>query len=221
MSHVKPSSILSGVLLSLSAVASAQTHPTSAPHSCQPLGAYQITGISAHDVSVEQAIGVLLTGTPWRLDVSGTSAVTLSYHQVSGPLDQVLAQTVNRAGQLLDAPVAMTSDPSRCLLTLSLPVPAFHSAISAPASSVLPAGESLSAALEQYAEQHGWTLRWNIEEDYMLDVDLPLPAESFINTMTWVVNTYQSQGGLHGIAPRFAQTNRVVVIEHMNVREAN
>jgi len=222
---MKPSRIIGGLLVSLTTVAAqAQTvahtgYATAPLQVCQPLGAYHVTGISANDLPVQQAIGLLFTGTPWSVNIAGSlPSVSLSYSGVSGPLDQVLARAIEQTGQSLSLPLVAVSDPTRCLVTISLPV-------TTPGEGryggVLPAGESLSAALEQYAEQQGWTLRWNIEDDYVLDVDLPLPADSIVNTITWVVNTYQSQGGLAGVAPRFAQGNKVVVIEHMNVRESN
>jgi len=236
---MKPSRLIGGLLLSLTATsqAHAQTLEQTVSHTgyatapfqaCLPMGTYHITGISANELPVQQAIDILFTGTPWSVNIIGSlPPLTLSYSGVSGPLDQVLAQSIEQAGQSLSLPVVAVSDPTRCLVTISTPS-------TAPAEErdgvkleelryggVLPAGEALSAALEQYAEQQGWTLRWNIDDDYLLDVDLPLPAESIINTITWVVNTYQSQGGLAGVAPRFAQSNKVVVIEHMNVRESN
>jgi len=221
---MKSSLLLGGLLLSLTAATQAQTvshtgHATAPFQVCQPLGAYHVTGISANELPVQQAIGILFTGTPWSVNIAGSlPSVSLSYSGVSGPLDQVLARAIEQTGQSLSLPLIAVSDPSRCIVTISLPV-------TTPGEGryggVLPAGEALSVALEQYAEQQGWKLRWNIDEDYVLDVDLPLPADGIVNTITWVVNTYQSQGGLAGVAPRFAQGNNVVVIEHMNVRESN
>lgn len=94
--------------------------------------------------------------------------------------------------------------------------------IATPASTgrvdVLPAGTRLSVALEQYVTSKGWQLRWNIDEDYLLDVGVPIPAPDVIQGVTWIVSTYQSQGGMLGVVPRFAKSNRVVVIEKMDVR---
>jgi hypothetical protein len=89
----------------------------------------------------------------------------------------------------------------------------------APRSHVLPAGKSLSEALEEYVADRGWTIRWMLEEDYILDVDVPVPPLDVIDGVTWVVTAYQQQGGLRGVTPRFATPNKVVVIEAMNIRE--
>lgn len=86
-------------------------------------------------------------------------------------------------------------------------------------SSALQPGQNLSEALERYVRDRGWSLRWNIGEDYALDASLPIPSSDLIEGVTWVVNTYQSQGGMLGVVPRFARSNRVVVIEKMDVRD--
>ncbi len=86
-------------------------------------------------------------------------------------------------------------------------------------SSALQPGQNLSEALERYVRERGWSLRWNIGEDYVLDASLPIPSTDLIESVTWVVNTYQSQGGMLGVVPRFARSNRVVVIEKMDVRD--
>lgn len=98
--------------------------------------------------------------------------------------------------------------------------PASYAAPPAQQQSVLPAGSRLSQALEAYVRERGWQLRWLIDEDYVLDAVLPIPAGSDpIHGVTWVVNTYQSQGGMLGVVPRFARGNQVVVIEKMDVRD--
>lgn len=78
----------------------------------------------------------------------------------------------------------------------------------------LESGKFLSAALAAYAEQEGWKVRWLIPNDYMLDVDVLLPKRSFQENVVWLVETYQMQGGLLGIRPRFT-SNRVFVMEPM------
>lgn len=87
-------------------------------------------------------------------------------------------------------------------------------------STSLPSGTRLSVALERFIRERGWDVRWNIEEDYILDANLPIPTTDVIEAVTWVVHTYQSQGGLPGVVPRFARTNKIVVIEKMDVRES-
>lgn len=87
------------------------------------------------------------------------------------------------------------------------------------ASTTIPAGSRLSEALETFVRTRGWSMRWLIEEDYMLDADLPIPPMDVIDAVTWVVQTYQRQGGLNGVVPRFARGNQVVAIQKMDVRE--
>lgn len=105
------------------------------------------------------------------------------------------------------------------------PVPEQASPIVAPPAPVhqtittIPAGSRLSDALEVFITSRGWSLRWLIDEDYMLDADLPIPGADVIDAVTWVVQTYQRQGGMRGVVPRFARGNRVVAIEKMDVRD--
>lgn len=82
----------------------------------------------------------------------------------------------------------------------------------------LTSGKMLSAALADALESRGWQLRWNIEDDYLIDVDIPVPSKSVQGMIEYVFTTYQSQGGLMGSMPRFASANRVVVVEPMKVR---
>lgn len=84
----------------------------------------------------------------------------------------------------------------------------------------IPAGMRLSEGLEAFVSTRGWTLRWRIEDDYMLDAELPIPGMDVIDAITWVVQIYQRQGGLRGAVPRFQTANRVAVIEKMDVRDA-
>jgi len=89
-----------------------------------------------------------------------------------------------------------------------------------PMSTGLPSGSRLSVALERFIRERGWDIRWNIDEDYVLDAQLPIPTSDVIEAVTWVVHTYQSQGGMPGVVPRFARANKIVVIEKMDVRES-
>lgn len=87
------------------------------------------------------------------------------------------------------------------------------------AVTTIPAGTRLSEGLELFVSSRGWSLRWLIEEDYMLDADLPIPGTNVIDAVTWVVQTYQRQGGMRGVVPMFARGNRVVAIQNMDVRD--
>lgn len=209
--------------------------------SCPPLSAYRVTNVSAENVRIGVAMDMLVTGTTWNSSIVGADDdVTVSFRGVSGPLDQVIAKVVEAAGQATTASVSMVTDPMRCVATVSVapavaPAPAVASAPTAagdgaaavetaPAvqqyqSEVLRAGGTLSEAMTAYVERKGWSLRWQLDDDYMLDVDIPIPPMDLIDGVTYVVRAYQAQGGLIGVVPRFARSNQVVVIEKMNVRE--
>lgn len=125
------------------------------------------------------------------------------------PLDASMASLISgEPARAQSAPVTTYQAPA----VYQAPVPMNQ-------GSVLQAGSRLSSSLEQFVRTHGWQLRWNIDEDYLLDVGIPLPAGDVIQGVTYVINTYQSQGGMLGVVPRFAKSNRVVVIEKMDVRD--
>ncbi|OGU24398.1 MAG: hypothetical protein A2580_08650 [Hydrogenophilales bacterium RIFOXYD1_FULL_62_11] len=133
------------------------------------------------------------------------------------PLDPATANLVNPASR---AP-AIEPSPRESVQQLQGQLgPQRQAPAPLPATAVLPAGSRLSTALERYVRDRGWALRWNIEEDYVLDVNLPIPTSELIDGVTWVVHAYQSQGGMLGVVPRFARGNNVVVIEKMDVRES-
>lgn len=229
------------------AVASAMSFPFVASAACPPMHVYDVAGVTASNVPLPDALRMLTTGTAWSVEVVGDAGNTrLSYRNVSGPLDQVLARAIAQAGQAAGRPVSSVNDPTRCVVTVNVPEPPRPDPpqIDAPSSDaarvaegvpapapiravplppppqVLRAGENLSEALADFVQRGGWSLRWNIEDDYVLDVDLPMPTGDVIAGVTWVVKTYQAQGGLEGVVPRFAKGNHVVVIEDMRVREA-
>ena len=199
--------------------------------SCPPLSAYRVTNVSAENVRIGVAMDMLVSGTTWSPNIVGSDDdVTVSFRGVSGPLDQVLSKVVEAAGQASTAAVSMVTDPVRCIATVNVAPPVAPAApVGALAevapvahryqSESLPAGGTLSEALTSYAERKGWTLRWQLDDDYMLDVDIPIPPMDLIDGVTYVVRAYQAQGGLNGVVPRFARSNKVVVIEKMNVRE--
>lgn len=210
------------------ALAALLASPLAAAQSCPPMSVYTVSGVNAENLPVEDAVKILFSGTAWKANVDAAAgSVRLSYRGVSGPLDQVFSKAIEQAGRASGTPISAVSDPSRCLVTITAIAPVvgtvagFPAAPAAPlAPSSLPAGMSLSDALSRYIVANGWSLRWLIDEDYVLDAEVPLPAGDFIQAVTWVVQTYQRQGGLEGVVPRFAKGNRVVVIEQMNVRES-
>lgn len=107
----------------------------------------------------------------------------------------------------------------------TLPTVVTKSAPRAPAPAgdyVLPRGVPLSHALESYVSSLGWTLRWNIHDDYVLDAPFPIPqGDDVIKGVTYVVRAYQSQGGLLGATPMFAMPNHVVVIQDSHAPRGN
>lgn len=78
---------------------------------------------------------------------------------------------------------------------------------------ILPGGSKLSDALSKYVESYGWSLRWRIEEDFLIDTDIPLPQGDVVDGVLHVVRAYQSAGAMKTVRPRFAAPNKVVVIE--------
>ena len=79
----------------------------------------------------------------------------------------------------------------------------------------------LSKGLAEYVKKFGWSMRWNIKTDYLVDTQLPIPAGSVIHGVTYVVRAYQSWGGLLGDVPRFAKPNKVVVMQPVTADKGN
>jgi hypothetical protein len=192
--------------------------------SCPSLAMYEVNGVTAASLPLSEALGLLFAGTAWKPEVLGdASRVRVSFRSVSGPLDLVLNKVVAQASGASTQPLSSVADSSRCAVAVNIvrttPAVALGTPIRAEMRA-LPAGENLSDALAKYAERGGWSLRWNIDADYVLDVDLPMPkGADVIEGITWLVKTYQAQGGMAGVVPRFAKGNKVVVIEQMDVRE--
>lgn len=71
----------------------------------------------------------------------------------------------------------------------------------------------LSRALAEYVKHEGWTLKWNVADDYMLDAPFPIPAgDNVISGVSYVIDAYKEQGGLLGATALFAKPNHVVAI---------
>lgn len=85
-----------------------------------------------------------------------------------------------------------------------------------PVGYTLPAGAILSHALATYVKSQGWTLRWNLSQDYVLDAPFPIPAgDSVVEGVRYVLRAYKAQGGLLDAAPHFWDANHVVEIQPM------
>lgn len=84
---------------------------------------------------------------------------------------------------------------------------------------VIPSGVLLSQGLTDYAKRFGWSVRWLVADDYRVDVPLPIPPGSLASGVTYVVRTYQSQGGLLGDFPRLAEPNKTIVMQPVTAKE--
>lgn len=226
---------------SILAVAIAATSvPAFASASCPSMGAYSVTGVTAENLPLQQALDVLFDSTAWNGTVKdGAADVRVSLRNVGGPLDLVFQKVMDQARTASGQALSTRTDRVSCEVTISpLQRPTGPVAMSslmegqvnlqdvqlAPVPAPMPvvprevdrliAGQYLSSALTQYAEKEGWKVRWMIPTEYMLDVDVQLPKADFKENVIWLVETYQMQGGLLGTRPRFA-SNRVVVIEAM------
>lgn len=207
----------------------------SAMAACPPLSVYRVSNASVTNAPLADALGLLLEGTAWTAEVSGVNAsATVTFTNVSGPLDRVVETVVKAIGEG-GHPVSSIADTQACTVRINgRPSPsagapatgaatpaAAQASAAAPAAYTLKSGDRLSDALRGFARSQGWELRWNLEEDYVIDVDIAIPQVDVISGVTWVVQAYQAQGGLRGVTPRFARGNRVAVIEQMDVREAS
>ncbi|ADC73314.1 hypothetical protein TK90_2829 (plasmid) [Thioalkalivibrio sp. K90mix] len=82
---------------------------------------------------------------------------------------------------------------------------------------VLRAGTMLSESLRRYVQAQGWnSMRWNVQHDYYIEDDIPMHGD-MQSAIVGLVRSYQAQGGLMGVSPRFAESNRVVVFEQTDM----
>lgn len=212
---------------------------TPALAACPPLSVYRVGNVSLNNGTLAQAAVRLFDNTAWKVDTSlAASALTVSMANVSGPLDQVLAQVLKAAGST-DYTVSSTEDTAQCIVRIdAVPVgsavaaagsaPPAHAAAatypvraSAPAAAtqqhpgyILPAHQLLSRALGDYVKGQGWTLKWsNAVDDYPLDAPFPIPSgKDVIAGVMYVISAYKRQGAMLGVTPVFAKPNHVVAI---------
>lgn len=233
------------VVAALLAFAAAKAN---ASDGCQELSRYSVAGINVTEQPLSAVIQLVVGQTPWRVEIPSLANESyLSLRNVSGPLDKVLDKLVERGGDGVSYAV-FAADCRIVVAGPEIPSPSYASATAetdpslaelpatppaevvapveasgrhvVPSADVLPAGRRLSEALQGYVVTRGWQLRWMVEEDYVIDVEIPIPAMDVIDGVTFVVQTYQAHGGLQGAVPRFARSNSVVVIEKMGVRDA-
>lgn len=231
--------MMAGVCAAPSALAQASTQ-------CVALNAHRVESLSARNVSPKDALSMVLAGTQWKLEIDPTITEPVTFRGVSGPADLIIERLTDQFDTT--GTLVLMQDRAACTLRLRRPAPPpppVPVAVPTPGpstpatqtpspanepvvpvdvrpahrSATLSKGKRLSEALEAYIVERGWTMRWLIDEDYVLDADVPVPALDVIDGVTWVVEAYQAQGGLRGAAPRFARGNKVVVIEPMTVRE--
>lgn len=219
----------------LAVAAAALWASTDANAACPPLSVYEVTNVQVSNGTLGQAIDVLLDGTSWSAKVTDdANEVRVSFRDVSGPLDQVFDRMVGQAKTTAGASLSVLKDTSSCTINVSsrrngnaatavpvaaVPVATEARAVAAPVGlakqDVLARGKPISSALTSYAKDKGWQIRWNIEEDFMVDVDIPLPrGYEVAQAITWVIETYQMSGALRGVEPIF-HTNNVVSIQKM------
>lgn len=214
---------------------------TAAPPRCPDLENYDVSNISVRGGTLDRIVNRVLDGTAWKAEFKGPATdIRLSVIGVSGPMDLVLDRVIRRAGEAeVVESVSSVVDRATCTVTVSVttkrPTPsvlveapaaeAFAAVTAAAAAAplreptpaerthVLPGGSKLSDALSKYVEAHGWTLRWRIEEDFLIDTDIPIPEGDVVNGVLHVVRAYQAAGAMKTVRPRFAAPNKVVVIE--------
>jgi len=88
---------------------------------CPPMGAYTVTGMSAQNLPLPDALGLLFEGTAWAAVTQGPSAaLRVSYADVSGPLDQVFNAVIGQAGKASTLPLAALRDPTTCKVSVTI-----------------------------------------------------------------------------------------------------
>lgn len=208
-----------------------------APPSCPDMGRFDVSNISFRGGSLDIAVQRLLRGTPWRAEFDGPATdIRITMIGVGGPMDMILERMIERAGEAPNvASASAVVDREGCVVRVSItthrptpsvlveaPAVAAQEAITAALddplgpgeqSHTLPSGTKLSVALRSYVEAFGWTLRWRIEDDFLIDADIPIPEGDVVDGVLHVIRAYQAAGAMRTVRPRFAEPNRVVVIE--------
>lgn len=222
--------------MALTAVALAAAMPALAMANCPPMNVYELNGVTANNLPLKSALDLLTTGTAWHAEVRpGADAVRVSYTGVSGRLDDVV-QAVLRQARTGGEQIASVSDPTNCTLTVSMVIPAAPAAtvpvapaaplnldpakaistaltpVASQHAGMLRKGKRLSEAMAEYVQTFGWTLRWRIDSDYVLDANVPVPSMTMVDGVTWIVRAYQFAGGLEGVVPKINKGNNVVSI---------
>lgn len=216
---------LTGAIMLVMSGQALATDPT-----CRPLSRYSVADVEVDAAPLGDALTNLFAGTYWRVDVAeDVVQAEVGYRNISGPLDGILSNSVKQVSQATGQELATRIDASKCLVVVqkvaqpaaviaqvqpATPAPAAP-APAGPQPAVLKGGERLSEALEKYAKAHGWDMRWLIDQDFMLDMDLPIPALDVVDGIAYVIRAYQAKGGMSGVTPKFYKGNRVVAIEAM------
>ena len=186
---------------------------------------WQGPGVSAniHGLSVADALRALsdaATAAGWQVRTSAHRSecvVRMSFNGSQIPRAPVMAAAANPAQTSTAVPAPVPAPigtgvgagaPAATAPTPSEPTPPAPPAPPAPV--ILAAGQTLSVALAQFVASQGWTLRWGLDYDHFIEADIPLPAGDWQSAVRFLVEAYQAQGGLIGVAPRFATTNRIV-----------
>lgn len=204
---------------------------------CPDLSRYDVSNTSVRNGTLDRALQRILSGTAWNVEFTGPATdIGLTLIGVSGPMDMVVEKVIERAGdaevvESISSIVDRESCTIRVSVTTKSPTPsvlvedsanaAFTAAV-APAPvepgpgervHVLPGGAKLSDALTKYVEAYGWTMRWRIEDDFLIDTAIPVPEGDVVEGVLHVIRAYQAAGAMQTVRPRFAGPNKVVVIE--------
>lgn len=204
---------------------------------CPDLSRYSVSNITLRNGTLDVAVERMLRQTAWKAEFAGPATdIRLSLVGVGGPMNTVLEKVIKRAGES-DAVESISSviDRDTCTVRIevvaSRPTPSVLVEEAAPLVAeaiaqeavrdpgpgerhhVLPGGMRLSEALSKYVETHGWSLRWRIADDFIIDTDIPVPPSGVVEGVTNVIRAYQSAGAMSSVRPRFAGPNKVVVIE--------
>lgn len=181
---------------------------------------WQGPGVSAniHGLSVADALRALsdaATAAGWQVRTSAHRSECVVRMSFNGsqipPAPVVAAPAAENRGAVTEAGVpAGGTGVGAGAPVATAPTPSEPAPTAPPVPVILAAGQTLSVALTQFVASQGWTLRWGLDYDYFIEADIPLPTGDWQSAVRFLVEAYQAQGGLIGVAPRFATANRIV-----------
>ena len=215
-------------ILSTTALLALSCLPLANAQSIRPMGPEAISSIGADAGAASPAAVSRPASVPRQARIADQAEAVpahVPHSEVAQTITAAPSRSVPQAAATAPAPAAIQLSPMH---EPSGAVPSPAAGLQARASGAvasfqatsIPAGVRLSEGLERFVMSRGWTLRWLIEEDYMLDSELPIPGMDVIDAVTWVVQTYQRRGGMQSAVPHFHKGNNVIAIQAMGVRDA-